>query len=116
AFAACRSYLHAAGADLDALGGGLLGLGDQDLEHAVLERGLDPLRRHVGGQGDRPAEAAVAALHPVGLLLRGLPGELALALDGQQAILHGDGHYCIWRSLPSTSSTRALNALVDAQD
>ena len=26
------------------------------------------------------------------------------------------GHCCIWRSLPSMSSTRALNALVDTQD
>jgi hypothetical protein len=26
------------------------------------------------------------------------------------------GDCCIWRSLPSTSSTRALNALVDSQD
>jgi len=26
------------------------------------------------------------------------------------------GHCCIWRSLPSMSSTRALNALVEAQD
>jgi hypothetical protein len=28
---------------------------------------------------------------------------------------HVTGHCCIWRSLPSTSSTRVLNALVDAQ-
>src|SRR4029453_4167496 len=49
---ACRSSLHAAGADLDALGRGLLGLGDQDLEHAVLERGLDLLGHRMGGQGD----------------------------------------------------------------
>jgi hypothetical protein len=27
-----------------------------------------------------------------------------------------EGHCCIWRSLPSTPSTRALNALGDAQD
>jgi hypothetical protein len=81
--------LGPARADLDALGLGLLGLGHQDLQHAVLERRLDPFRRHMSGQGDRPPEGAVAALDPVELL-GGFLGELALTLDGQQAILHGD--------------------------
>src|SRR4029434_9901397 len=45
---ACRGYLRPAGADLDVLGFGLFGLGHQDLQHAVLERGLDPFRRHMG--------------------------------------------------------------------
>src|SRR5512132_3324696 len=78
------------GAYLDALGLGLLHLGHQDLEYAVVGRGLDSLGRHVGGQGDRPPEGAVAALDPVELLLGGVMGEVALALDGQQAILQGD--------------------------
>src|SRR5215207_2743762 len=87
---ACRRDGRWAGADLDALGGGLLHLGHQDLQHAVVGRGLDPLGHHMGGQGDRPPEGAVAALDPVELLLGGVMGEVALALDGQQAILHGD--------------------------
>src|SRR4029453_13699377 len=49
-----------AGADLGAVGRGLLGLGHQDLEHAVLERGLDLLGHRMGGQGDGAAEGAVA--------------------------------------------------------
>src|SRR5215211_7809773 len=85
-----RRDLRPAGADLDALGGGLLHLGHQDLEHAVVGRGLDPLCHHMGGQGDRPPEGAVAALDPVELLLGGVMGEVALTLDGQQAILQGD--------------------------
>ena len=44
----------------------------------------------MGGQGDRAAEGAVAALDPVELLLGGVVGEVPLALDGQKAILHGD--------------------------
>src|SRR5215217_9355118 len=88
AFTGCRRYLHAAGADLDALGLGLLSLGYQDLQHAVLERSLDPLGHRMGGEGDRAAEGAVAALDPVELLLGRVVGEVALALDGQQAILH----------------------------
>src|SRR5215217_4592112 len=87
---ACRRDGRWAGAYLDALGGGLLHLGHQDLQHAVVGRGLDPLGHHVGGQGDRPPEGAVAALDPVELLLGGVMGEVALTLDGQQAILQGD--------------------------
>src|SRR6266699_2840550 len=80
----------AAGADLDALGLGLLGLGHHDLQHAVLERGLDHVRHHVGGQGDRAAEGAVAALDAMVLLLGGVVGEVPLALDSQQGVLDGD--------------------------
>src|SRR5215217_6578843 len=87
---ACRKDLSWAGAYLDALGLGLLHLGHHDLEHAVLERGLDLLGLDLGGQGDRAPEGAVAALDPVELLLGGVMGEVALALDGQQAILQGD--------------------------
>src|SRR5215208_446827 len=87
---ACRRDGRSTGADLDALGSGLLHLGHQDLEYAVVGRGLDSLCHHMGGQGDRPPEGAVAALDPVELLLGGVMGEVALALDGQQAILHGD--------------------------
>jgi hypothetical protein len=95
------------------LGLGLLGLGDQDLEHAVLERGLDPLRHHLGGQGDRAAEGAVAALDPVVLLLGGLAGELALALDDQQAILHRDAG--LVHIAPCSSAPTWLPSLVDKQ-
>src|SRR5215203_6003858 len=86
-----RDGLHlAAGVDLDALGLGLFGLGDQDAQHPVLHRSLNLVRHDLGGQGDRAAESAGGALDSVVLLLRGLAGELALALDGQQAVLQGD--------------------------
>src|SRR5215211_7132907 len=85
-----RGDLRLAGAYLDALGGGLLHLGHQDLEHAVVDRGLDPFRDHMGGQGDRPPEGAVAALDPMEVLLGGVMGEVPLTLDGQQAIVQGD--------------------------
>src|SRR6266542_4962420 len=75
---------------LDALGLGLLHLGHHDLQHAVVGRGLDAVGHHVGGQGDRAAEGAVAALDAVELLLGGVMGEVPLALDGQQAVLEGD--------------------------
>src|SRR5215203_6768572 len=88
--AACRRDGRSAGADLDALGSGFLHFGHQDLEYAVVGRGLDSFCHHMGGQGDRPPEGAVAALDPVELLLGGVMGEVAFALDGQQAILHGD--------------------------
>src|SRR5215203_939013 len=86
-----RDGLHrAAGGDLDALGLGLFGLGDQDAQHPVLHRSLNLVRHDLGGQGDRAAESAGGALDSVVLLLRGLAGELALALDGQQTVLQGD--------------------------
>src|SRR5215217_1105238 len=88
---AARDGLHrAAGGDLDALGLGLFGLGDQDAQHPVLHRSLNLVRHDLGGQGDRAAESAGGALDSVVLLLRGLAGELALALDAQQAVLQGD--------------------------
>src|SRR5215217_1422609 len=59
--AAGRRDLCSTGAYLDALGGGLLHLGHHDLEHPVVERGLDLLGLDLGGQGDRAAEGAVAA-------------------------------------------------------
>src|SRR5215204_5710734 len=71
---ACRRDGRSAGAYLDALGRGLLHLGHQDLEYAVVGRGLDSLCHHMGGQGDRPPEGAVAALDPVELLLGGVMG------------------------------------------
>src|SRR6266511_6266517 len=87
---ACRRDLRSTGAYLDALGRGLLHLGHHDLEHPVLERGLDLLGLDLSGQGDRAAEGAVAALDPVELLLGGVMREVPLALDGQQAVLQGD--------------------------
>src|SRR5829696_10523255 len=86
----CDGLHLAAGVDLDALGLGLFGLGDQDAQHPVLHRSLDLVRHDLGGQGDRAAESAGGALDSVVLLLRGLAGELALALDGQQAVLQED--------------------------
>src|SRR5579859_2425030 len=56
-----------AGPDLDALGMHFRRLGHQDSQNAVLGRGFDGVRHHMGGQGDRPAERAVAALGPVEL-------------------------------------------------
>src|SRR5215203_922930 len=58
--AACRRDGRSAGADLDALGSGFLHFGHQDLEYAVVGRGLDSFCHHMGGQGDRPPEGAVA--------------------------------------------------------
>src|SRR4029450_8177804 len=80
---ACRKDLCSTGAHLDALGLGLLHLAHHDLQHPVLERGLDLLGLDLGGQGDRAAEGAVAALDPGELLLGGGMGELPLALDWQ---------------------------------
>jgi hypothetical protein len=70
---------------LDALGLGLLGLGHQDAQHAVLERGLDLVSLDMGGQGDRAAEGAGAALDPVEVLVGCVVGGVPLTLDGQQA-------------------------------
>src|SRR5512132_921395 len=88
--AGCDGLHLAAGGDLDARGLGVFGLGDQDAQHAVLHRSLDRVRHDMGGQGDGAAEGARGALDSVVLLLGGLAGELALALDGQQAVLQGD--------------------------
>ncbi len=44
----------------------------------------------MGGEGDRAAEGAVAALDPVVLRLGGVV-EGPLTLDGQQAVVEGDG-------------------------
>jgi Tetracyclin repressor-like, C-terminal domain len=44
----------------------------------------------VTGQGDRPAERAVAPLGPVNLVLGRVVGGVPFALDGQQAVLDGD--------------------------
>src|SRR6266487_3859762 len=70
---ACRrdARLTGAGAhlDLDVLGLGLLPLGQHDLQHAVVGGGLDRVGQHMGGQGDRATEGAIAALDPVEVLL-----------------------------------------------
>ena len=75
---------------LDALGVRFGRLGHQDLQNAVLGRGFDSVGLHVAGQGDRPAERAVAALGPVDLLAGRVGSWVPLALDGQQAVLEGD--------------------------
>jgi len=51
-FALCESGLPTADAHLNALGLYVLRLGHHDLQHAVLGRGFDGVRLHVGGQGD----------------------------------------------------------------
>src|SRR6266700_1873138 len=79
-----------AGAHLDALGLYVRCFGHQDLQHAVLHRGLDLVRLDVAGQGDRAAEGAVITLGPVHLLLGGIVREAPLPLDRQQAVLEGD--------------------------
>ena len=53
-----------AGAHPDALGLYVRCLGHQDLQHAVLRRGLDLVRLDVAGQGDRAAEGAVIDAQP----------------------------------------------------
>src|SRR6266508_4268527 len=83
-------FALAAGTDLDALALGVLCLGQQALQPAVLDRGLDRVGHHMGGEGDRAAEGAVAALDPVVLRLGGVV-EGPLTLDGQQAVVEGDG-------------------------
>jgi hypothetical protein len=64
--------LARASAYLDSLGVHLGRLGHQHLQDAVLGRGFDLVRLDIAGQGDRPAERAVAALGPVDLLRGGL--------------------------------------------
>ena len=56
------------GAHCDVLGLCFLRLGYQDLQYAILRRGLYLVGLDMAGQGDRAAEGAVAALNPVGLL------------------------------------------------
>src|SRR3954447_4273491 len=68
----------------------LLGLRDPDLEHAAVELrghrlGVDPLR-----QRERAGERAEGALHAVEALLAVLVLGLALAGDGQRAVLELD--------------------------
>src|SRR4051812_49404584 len=57
---------------------GLLGLRDPDLEHAMLERGLDGLGVDALGQRQRARERAERALHAVIAVLAGLVLGLAL--------------------------------------
>src|SRR3954464_11403075 len=68
----------------------LLGLRDPDLEHAAVEPGghrlgVDPLR-----QRQRAREAAEGALHAVEALVAVLVLGLALARDGERAVLELD--------------------------
>ncbi len=58
-------------------------LGHQDLQHAVLGRGLDRVRHDMGGQSDRAEEAAVAALDSMDHFLGGVVRVVPLALDRQ---------------------------------
>src|SRR5690242_3112902 len=82
--------LGRAGTDLNAHGVRFLRLGHHDPQNAVLRRGLDLVRLHMAGHGDRPAEGAVAALGPVDLLTGGAARWVPLALDRQQAVLELD--------------------------
>src|SRR4051812_49486926 len=80
----------ALGTDGDLARLALLGLRDPDLEHAAVEAcghrlGVDPLR-----QRQRAREGAERALHAVEALLALLVLGLALAGDGQRAVLELD--------------------------
>src|SRR5574340_862209 len=76
----------------DAPGLARLGLADLDLQHALVVLGGHLVG--VGGIRQREAaeELAVNALHPIIVLLVAFGFGLALALDGQRAILQGDFH------------------------
>src|SRR3954451_17679305 len=87
--------LAAVGADRDPARLALLGLRNLDLEHALVERRVDLVRVHALGQRQRAAEAAERALEPVPALLAGLVLGLALARDGERAVLNLDRHVVI---------------------
>src|SRR4051794_21297729 len=68
----------------------LLGLRDPDLEHAVAEGRLDPVRVHSVRERQRAAEATERALYPVPALLALLVLRLPLARDGERSVLNLD--------------------------
>src|SRR3954471_22219889 len=68
----------------------LLGLRDPDLEHAAVELGADRLGVDALRQRQRAREGAEGALHAVEALLAVLVLGLALAGDGQRAVLELD--------------------------
>src|SRR5918999_1697098 len=68
----------------------LLGLRDRHLEDAAVEVSRDPVGVHPVRQGQRAAEAAERALDPVPAALARLVLGLALAGDGERAVLHLD--------------------------
>src|SRR5215218_1574463 len=76
--------------DRDAARLALLGLGDADLEHAAIEARLDGVGVDALGQGQRPRERAEGTLHAVEAHLARLVLRLALARDGQRAVLELD--------------------------
>src|SRR5215207_7373263 len=73
----------------------LLGLRDPDLEHAVAEGRLDPVRVHAVRERQRAAEAAERALDAIPALLALLVLGPALARDGERAVLHLDVHVAL---------------------
>src|SRR5207247_4077834 len=79
-------------ADGDLLRLGFLALRKVHPQHAVPVVGLDLLGVDHAREGEGPAEAAVGALHPVVALLLDLVVELALAAEGQHAVLDPDVH------------------------
>src|SRR5690606_26257914 len=83
-----RSGLLVAVAHFDPPGGGLGPLRDHDLQHAIAPGGGNAVRIGAVGQREPAVEAAVAALHAREALL--LLDHLvpALALDGQDALVH----------------------------
>src|SRR3954468_456022 len=87
---ALQRRLAAADRDLDAARLALLGLGDADLEHALVERrgdrrGVDALR-----QGERAAELAGRRGEPVEAVALDLVLLAALARDREHAVLDLD--------------------------
>ena len=82
----CAGYCGLAHAALylDALGVHFRRLGHQNLQNAVVGCGFDSVGLHMAGQGDQPAERAVAALSPVELLCGRVARGVPFALDGHR--------------------------------
>src|ERR1700741_4586623 len=80
--------LLAADVDLDLLRLGFRLLGQNDLQNALLIVGLDLLRIHGRRQGESGGEAAILPLDPAEILFFLFLLELALAVHGQNIILH----------------------------
>src|SRR5215216_2572466 len=79
-----------AAADLDAARLGRLGLLDRDLQDAVAVVRLDVVLGHALGKCDRAREAAEAPLEAVGAIVLHLVDPLALAADGESAVVELD--------------------------
>src|SRR4051812_28052672 len=90
--AALDGRLAAADLDGHAARLALLGLGGAYLEHALVKGGGDAVGVDAFGQGERAAELAERALQAVEALALVLVLGLALAGDGEDAVLELDAH------------------------